>query len=605
MSHPLTADQIYDGYRLIRFLGRGGFGEVWLCQSEAVGDFRAFKWIPATGSDHLEKEYEALVLYRKAVSQIRSPHLVPIEHINRNQDGLFYIMPLADGEPSEAPPTDPAWLPTSLLSLIQARCEASAWFSPPEIHALIFPLLEALQTLSDAGLVHRDVKPDNILFFGGHPCLGDISLLGADAAHITRRGTPGYSSPSWYQEGLPDMYAAAATLYTLLTGNLPDKMGRAAFTWPPLGEGSLSEAERAEWRRLHAVIRRATDEKVSERFVDFRTMAAAICGTGEIAVPPIIPAGKRRVSSAGVMAIVFGILIVAGSVVIVNRSGSKHSPSKQDLPPIVSPTAPPAPTGRTPKIVDSQGYFKSLRERVIEVIPAAISAPPSSDGPRYDLSNFRNQSAILKTYQSRDYAACLDLLNERIKSQPILLKNPLSLLFKALLCKQLGTENEMQAALKDFGELPREEPSAAEAGNTTLGMRLILLEALELHGEAQSYTTEAIEASRPALLRAGSKARREDVLSVVMLYRDRARARILQGDMAGALADERAALELPPGFYEIFRAETAEESLQVHLNTIVMQWELLEQEFPGYAGYLEANGWPEPKPDKRNLKAQD
>ena len=605
MSKPLNADQIYDGYRLIRFLGRGGFGEVWLCQSEAVGDFRAFKWIPATGSDHLEKEYESLVLYRKAVSQIRSPHLVPIEHINRNQDGLFYIMPLADGEPSELPPTDPAWLPTSLLSLMQARCEASAWFSPPEIHALILPLLGVLQTLSDAGLVHRDVKPENILFFGGHPCLGDISLLGADAAHITRRGTPGYSSPSWYQGGLPDMYAAAATLYTLLTGNLPDKMGRAAFTWPPQGEGSLSESERAEWRRLHAVIRRATDEKVSERFVDFRTMAAAISGAVDTGGSPITPVGKRRASFAGVMAIVFGILIVAGSVIVANRSGSKHSPSKQDLPPIVSNPAPPAPTGRAPKIVDSQGYFKSLRERVIEVIPAAISAPPSGDGPRYDLSNFRNQSGILKAYQSRDYNACLDLLNARIKDQPSLLKNPLSLLFKALLYKQLGAENDMQAALRDLAKFSREEPSAAAAGDTALAMRLLLLEALELHSEAQEHATEAIEAARPTLIRAGSQARREDVLSVVKLYNVRARARILQGDMAGALADERAALELPPGFYESLSAETAKESLQVHLNTIVMEWELLEQEFPAYADYLEANGWPEPKPDKRNLKAQD
>lgn len=43
--------------------------------------------------------------------------------------------------------------------------------------------------LSDAGLVHRDVKPENILFFRGHPCLGDISLLGVDSAQITRRGT--------------------------------------------------------------------------------------------------------------------------------------------------------------------------------------------------------------------------------------------------------------------------------------------------------------------------------------------------------------------------------------------------------------------------------
>ena len=483
MSHPLTAGQIYDGYRLIQFLGRGGFGEVWLCQSEAVGDFRAFKWIPATGSDHLEKEYEALVLYRKAVSQIRSPHLVPIEHINRNQDGLFYIMPLADGEPSEAPPTDPAWLPTSLLSLIQARCEASAWFSPPEIHALIFPLLEALQTLSDAGLVHRDVKPDNILFFGGHPCLGDISLLGADAAHITRRGTPGYSSPSWYQGGLPDMYAAAATLYTLLTGNLPDKMGRAAFTWPPLGEGSLSEAERAEWRRLHAVIRRATDEKVSERFVDFRTMAAAICGTGEIAVPPIIPVGKRRASSAGVMAIVFGILIVAALAIFFFTSSEKL-----DRPPLPSssatPQLPPEPkvpveqpqplVARDSATMDAQTAYNSLAWSQQDLVGSLDPFSSQYELFQSTLGEIFNHTCVSGAFAPDLAVRKLDICLDQVES---LAKMPNAQLARLLLLQAAGDRSEVAKGIED--------PVFITPGTDDLAYRVILLTRLNAADKAE------------------------------------------------------------------------------------------------------------------------
>lgn len=275
MSSYLSNSVILDGYRLIRFLGQGGFGEVWLCQSAAMGDYRALKFIPISHSDRLEKEFEALLHYRKAAGRLRSPHLVPIEHVNQNETGLYYVMPLADGR-SAVDPSDPDWQPANFTEMIHERAEMPAWFSSREIIELIRPVLDALQTLSDAGLVHRDVKPENILLFNGGPCLGDISLLGADAPVITRRGTPGYATPSWYVGGHPDMYGVAATLYSLLTGNSPDKMGRAAFVWPPQGERSLSEAERGEWKRLHAVIRRACDEKVSERFTDFRMIADAL-----------------------------------------------------------------------------------------------------------------------------------------------------------------------------------------------------------------------------------------------------------------------------------------------------------------------------------------
>ena len=311
-ANDLNGGRVLDGYRLIRFLGRGGFGEVWLCRSETMGDYRAIKMIPTTSPELLEKEYESLLHYRKAAARLRSPQLVPIEHVNRNAEGLYYVMPLADGLTAHDP-SDPAWQPLSLTARIHAQAAKPAWFTSQEIAAILLPILQALQTLSDAGLVHRDVKPENILFFNGLPCLGDISLLGADASHITRRGTPGYATPSWYAGGHPDMFGIAATLYSLLTGNSPDKMGRAAFIWPPQGEASLAEAERAEWKRLHAVIRRATDEKVSERFVDFAAMADHISRPGasghDLPARPRLP---RILLSALTVVGVVAATVVAG-----------------------------------------------------------------------------------------------------------------------------------------------------------------------------------------------------------------------------------------------------------------------------------------------------
>ncbi|NBV34527.1 MAG: hypothetical protein EBR81_12255, partial [Proteobacteria bacterium] len=266
----LHSGETLDGYRLIRPIGSGGFGEVWLCQSDAVGDFRALKFIPATSTGRLEKEFDSVCKYRAAATQLRSPSIMPIEHVNRRSDGLFYIMPLSDGYGVQDP-THPEWYPVTMAATIELRRGDPTWFSSEEIRNLIMPILQGLQLLSDAGLVHRDVKPENILFVNGFPCLGDISLLGNDSSNLTQRGTPGYSAPSWFVEsgGHPDMYGSAMTLYAILTGNPPDKMGRAAFRWPPQGEQSLSAMEREAWLAIHRAIRRAVEDRPAERFVDF------------------------------------------------------------------------------------------------------------------------------------------------------------------------------------------------------------------------------------------------------------------------------------------------------------------------------------------------
>ena len=298
----LTPDLVLDGYRLIREIGRGGFGEVWLCRLEATGEYKALKFLSASDADHLERERTALIRYRSVASQIQCPNLISIEHVNRTQAGLFYVMPLADGQRNRRP-EDSDWKAKTLDSLIQARkgWGSPRWFGADEIRGIMIPLLEAIQRLSDAGIVHRDIKPENILFIGGCPCLGDISLLTDDAATLTRRGTPGYAAPSWYVEsgGNPDMWGIATTFYSLLTGNNADKMGRAAFLWPPQGEMSV---DRDLWKEFRDLILRATQEEPNERFLQFDAFADAIRRTAKPKPEPAphethIPQSSPRIDS--------------------------------------------------------------------------------------------------------------------------------------------------------------------------------------------------------------------------------------------------------------------------------------------------------------------
>jgi len=776
MEDPLSErPDTLDGYRLIRLIGRGGFGEVWLCRSEAMGDYRALKWIPSTNKGRLEKEYASLLHYRKAAAALRSPSLLAIEHVGRTDGGLYYVMPLADGV-TDTDPTDPGWIPLSLAEKLRGQTELPVWFSSAEVIALMSPVLEGLQILTEAGLVHRDVKPDNILFFQGKPCLGDISLLGMDAPVVTRRGTPGYATPSWYLGGHPDMYGAAATLYTLLSSNEPDKMGRSAFLWPPQGEDSLSPGEHAEWKRLHGVIRRATEEKVSERFVDFAAMRSVLAGRHEAAGPL---SGSRTKNRVAVLALL-GVAAVAFAIVHHNRPTGKiatnppteaSSPESPELTPdqkadyqalagmvlgytqdgeyanalaaveellstypqsrtqpaysvaramalqglgrideakeelrkevnlspnitamssrmdlweklgdleeaendlsrviesfgpatfplflradvrakrndfagvqgdreaaylvnkadseqrrlvdamwtpletkypgyggfLLSGQSAPAepdevtmkePSPRAPKIVDMRGQFKSARERVIAVIPAAVSLARSGK-VRLDLTERAETNAIQNAFETRNYAKCVELLDTRMESHADLNSKACFMLVKALALKNLELQAESEEVIRYVHGLPIGDLSLEGDLFRELKIRLTLLEGLGQPDHAEKLVTEALS------LASGSA--KPDNNELVSLFNLRARFRILSGNHAGALADELKARDLPPQQNpELLQSEA--EAYQYHLNTIVMQWEMLEQEFPAYASHLEANGWPEPKPDHRNHRAED
>jgi len=476
----LQPGESLDGYRVIRLIGSGGFGAVWLCRSEAVGDFRALKFIPAVDQDRLKKEFDALCRYRTAAGQLRSPAIMPIEHVNLRNDGLFYIMPLADGYGADGP-MDPAWSPLTMAAAIERRRGEPTWFTSEEIKRYITPILQALQLLSDAGLVHRDVKPENILFLHAAPCLGDISLLGVDSHQITRRGTPGYSAPSWFVEsgGHPDMFGVATTLYSLLTGNPPDKMGRAAFRWPPRGEGSLSAPEKQKWHGIHRIIRRAVDERPAERFRTFDEVAKALSGDTE----------QKSFRYRRLLQLTAVLILIAAAALIAVINPLQKKPS------------PPAAPGTT-----------------------AQNSDPNNPGGLTDkeLADYKvTASLAVMFFSEKNYQSALDMVNQLNKTYPISNTVPYYATLRARCLYELGRPEDALAEMRRglFGK-------RLDLGSFTYRMKL--WEALNDLSGAEADVTRIIEEASP----------------ITLHYMARARLRLQQGNFDGAEKDIHSAATL-------------------------------------------------------------
>jgi hypothetical protein len=173
-------------------------------------------------------------------------------------------------------------------------------------------------------------------------------------------------------------------------------------------------------------------------------------------------------------------------------------------------------------------------------------------------------------------------------SHPSLGRSQSFILTRALVLKRLERMEEVEALMSRIDTSP-ESGSMEE-----LKIQLTLLEALEWFAQGEQLVSHVI-----AVVPAATPTRER-----VTLYNLRARFRILTGNHAGALADELAALELAPSD-DYPASSSREEVQQIHLNTIVGQWEMLEQEFPEYAAYLEQKGWPEPQPDHNDYDAKD
>ncbi len=202
--------QRIDDYRLLRFLGRGGMGAVYLARQESLGRTVALKLI---GPGQWSEPRTRSRFHRAAelTAGLEHPGIVPVYATGEAEGFAFMAMRYIEGPGLHQLP----------LPLPPRRCA--------EIGAAI---AEALETAHVAGVVHRDVKPSNVLIDGDRPVLVDFGLARGhtDGTVTTTGSVPGtlpYVAPELLTGSGPrldprvDLYGLGATLYELLAGHPP------------------------------------------------------------------------------------------------------------------------------------------------------------------------------------------------------------------------------------------------------------------------------------------------------------------------------------------------------------------------------------------------
>jgi serine/threonine protein kinase len=249
-------------YDLLRRIGAGAYGEIWLARSTATGALRAAKivWRHSFDSDRpFQREFEGIQKFERISRE--HPSQLALFHIGRNEaEGYFYyIMELADAvenpkletrNPNNETTDSGGQLRDSGFGVPwDFGLRASDFYVPHTLRAALvdgrlpaahvmeigLALSEALRHLHTHGLVHRDVKPSNVIFVNGKPKLADIGLVTEASDTCSIVGTEGYLPPEGPGTPQGDIFALGKVLYEALTGldrrNLP-QLPKDLRDWP-------------------------------------------------------------------------------------------------------------------------------------------------------------------------------------------------------------------------------------------------------------------------------------------------------------------------------------------------------------------------------------
>lgn len=203
-----------DRYLIEEQLGNGATAVVYRARDMQRGHAVAIKLLrvelaQSVGADRFLKEI-------RVTQQLHHPHIVPVIDSGRIGDQLYFVLPAMDG------------------GTLRAKLVREKQLPIPEAVAIARSIAAALDHAHQRNLVHRDVKPENILFTSGQACLADFGIARALERALDEtttstsvvRGTPPYMSPEQASgetdlDGRSDIYSLACVLYEMIAGIQP------------------------------------------------------------------------------------------------------------------------------------------------------------------------------------------------------------------------------------------------------------------------------------------------------------------------------------------------------------------------------------------------
>src|SRR5450631_1765385 len=273
----LTTQPTVSDYDLLRRIGRGAYGEVWLARSQATGALRAAKIVwrhTFEDARPFQREFAGIQRFERISRE--HPSQLALFHIGRNEPAgyFYYVMELADAaeprvESSELSVDGKASV-TEGLSTFNFQLST---FRPHTLRADLekgrlpaakvldigLALSEALSHLHSNGLVHRDVKPSNVIFVNGRPKLADIGLVTDASDQCSIVGTEGYLPPEGPGTPQADIFALGKVLYEAATG-----LDRREF--PKLPEDLRTWPDAAQVFELNEIILKACAQDSKGRY---------------------------------------------------------------------------------------------------------------------------------------------------------------------------------------------------------------------------------------------------------------------------------------------------------------------------------------------------